>query len=67
MDVPGREGSVRARAGRTLRHWTTNDLAFMGKATTTASGSGDWGLADARRRNLVASKLRSFAAGVGTP
>ena len=65
--APGREPSVRARAGRILRHWTTNGLASTGKATTTASGAGDWGLADGRQRNLVASKLRSFASGTGSP
>jgi hypothetical protein len=62
-----RAPSVRARAGRTLRHWTTNDLAFVGKATTTASEPGDWGLADGRQRNLVASRLKSLARGVGAP
>ena len=41
------------------------DLAFVGKATTRVSGAGDWGLADSRQRNLVASKLRSLAVGVG--
>jgi hypothetical protein len=52
--------SDRPRAGRILRHWTTNDLVFMGKATTTASEM-DWGLADARKRNLIASKLKSLS------
>jgi CxxC motif-containing protein (DUF1111 family) len=61
-EAPGRD-----RAGRTLRHWTTNPLASVGKATTTAAGGGDWGLADGRQRNLVASKLRSFARAVGSP
>ena len=62
-----RAPSARPRAGTILRHWTTNDLVFMGKATTTASDMGDWGLADARRRNLIASKLKSLAGGAGTP
>jgi hypothetical protein len=61
-----RPPSVRSRSGRILRHWTTNDLVFMGKATTTAE-KGDWGLADARRRNLIASKLKLFASGAGAP
>jgi hypothetical protein len=37
----------------------------MGKATTTASEMGDWGLADARRLDLIASKLKSLASGAG--
>ena len=57
MDAPGRGPSVRARVGRTLRHWTTNHLESVGKTTTTASGTGDWGLADGRRRNLVAVEI----------
>ena len=64
-DSMEREGSVRSRSGRTLRHWTTNGLASVGKATTRVCGAGDWGLADSRQRNLVASKLRSLAVGVG--
>jgi hypothetical protein len=54
------------RAGRILRHWTTNVLAFKGKTTTARSQMTDWGLADARRLNLVASKLRSLAAPAGS-
>ena len=64
MDAPAREPSVRSRAGRTLRHWTT-DLAFVGDTTTTASGADDWGLADGRQRNLLASRLKSLAGRVG--
>jgi hypothetical protein len=60
-----RAPSVRSTSGRILRHWTTNDLVFMGKATTTASEVGDWGLADARRLNLIASKLKSLAGRAG--
>jgi len=59
MDAAGRGPSI--RDGRTLRHWTTNHLESMGKATTTASGAGDWGLADGRQRNLVATRLKSLA------
>ena len=62
-----RTPSVRARAGRTLRHWTTDGLAFVGKATTTAFEPGDWGLADGRQRNLVASRLKSLIREVGAP
>lgn len=57
--------STRRRAGTVLRHWTTNGLAFMGKATTTTTEMGDWGLADGRQRNLVASKLKSLSSAVG--
>ncbi len=60
-ETSGRGASVRARAGLTLRHWTTNHLESVGKTTTTASGTGDWGLADGRERNLVASRLKSLA------
>jgi len=49
-----------------LRHWTTNGSAFIGKATTTTV-MGDWGLADGRQRNLVASRLKSLSIGVGAP
>jgi len=59
--------SVGSRSGRILRHWTTNDQVFMGKATTTVSEVGDWGLADGRRRNLIASRLKSLAGKVGAP
>lgn len=58
--------SDRPRAGTVLRHWTTNDLVFMGKATTTSSEMADWGLANGRKRNLVASKLKSLAGRAGT-
>lgn len=54
-----------SRSGRILRHWTTNDQVLVGKATTSASRAGDWGLADSRKRNLIASKLKSLAAGTG--
>jgi hypothetical protein len=57
--------TARRRTGTVLRHWTTNGLAFMGKATTTTTEMGDWGLAHGRQRNLVASKLRSLSNGVG--
>ena len=50
MEAPGRGPSVRSRAGRVLRHWTTNHLESVGKATTRASGAGDWGLADGRQQ-----------------
>ena len=63
MDVAGRGPSV--RAGRILRHWTTNHLESVGKATTTPSGAGDWGLAEGRQRNLVASRLKSLARRTG--
>jgi hypothetical protein len=53
------------RAGTVLRHWTTNGSAFIGKATTTTTEVGDWGLADGRQRNLVASRLKSLSIGVG--
>ena len=56
--------SARRRKGTVLRHWTTNGPAFMGKATTAAV-VGDWGLADSRQTNLIASKLKSLASGVG--
>jgi len=65
MEAPGRGPSVRSRAGRVLRHWTTNHLESVGKATTMASGAGDWGLADGRQRRLVASRLKSVAGGIG--
>jgi hypothetical protein len=48
-----------------LRHWTTNGSTFIGKATTTTTEVGDWGLADGRQRNLVASRLKSLSIGVG--
>jgi hypothetical protein len=57
--------AARPRAGTLLRHWTTNGSAFMGKATTTTREAGDWGLADGRQRNLVASRLKSISIGVG--
>jgi hypothetical protein len=57
--------SDRPRTGTVLRHWTTDDLVFMGKATTTSSAMADWGLADARKRNLIASKLKSLAGRAG--
>jgi len=66
MNDPGRGPSVRARAGRTLRHWTTNHLESVGKTTTTTSGAGDWGLADGRQRNLVASRLKSLVGRIGS-
>jgi hypothetical protein len=53
------------RSGRILRHWTTNALVFMGKATTKTSNVGDWGLAHGRRLNLIGSKLKSLAGGAG--
>lgn len=56
--------TARRRAGTVLRHWTTNGPAFIGKATTTTE-IGDWGLADGRQRNLVASRLKSLSSGVG--
>jgi hypothetical protein len=56
---------VRREAGRVLRHWTTNVLAFRGKTTLAGSDSADWGLADSRRLNLLASKLKSLSSGVG--
>ena len=61
MEDPGGGPSVRSRPGRVLRHWTTNHLESVGKATTRASEAGDWGLADGRQRNLVASRLKSLA------
>ncbi len=57
--------SVRPRAGTILRHWTTNVLAFKGKTTATRSEMADWGLADARSRNLIASRLKSLVGAVG--
>lgn len=57
--------AARRRAGTVLRHWTTDSLAFRGKAATTTSEMGDWGLADGRRRNLVAARLKSLSSGVG--
>lgn len=56
--------SARRRKGTVLRHWTTNGLAFVGKATTAAV-VGDWDLAGSRRISLIASKLKSLASGVG--
>jgi hypothetical protein len=53
------------RSGRVLRHWTTDHIASVGKTTTTSSGSGDWGLAEGRQRNLVASRLKSLAGRIG--
>jgi hypothetical protein len=81
MDANGRQGGikncgncagqagmppVRPGAGRVLRHWTTNVLAFRGKTTLAASDGADWGLADSRRLNLLASKLKSLSSGVGS-
>lgn len=54
------EPPARPRGGRLLRHWTTDDQVFMGKTTTTPSRTADWGLADARKLNLIASKLKSL-------
>ena len=62
---PACADAARRRTGTVLRHWTTNDSAFMGKAKTTTAEAGDWGLADGRRRNLVVSKLKSLSIGVG--
>jgi hypothetical protein len=47
-------------AGTVLRYWTTDPLALMGKSTTTAEGSTDWGVADGRTLRVVATKLRSL-------
>lgn len=47
-------------AGKVLRYWTTDPLAFMGKDTTTAPGSTDWGVADGRTLRVVATRLRSL-------
>jgi hypothetical protein len=67
MENKSRESNrVRSRSGKVLRHWTTNDLDFVGKATTTRSVS-DGGLADARRLRLVASELKAFAREAGAP
>jgi hypothetical protein len=57
--------ATRRSAGTVLRHWTTNGSAFIGKATTATTEAGDWGLADARQRNLVASRLKALSIGVG--
>jgi hypothetical protein len=57
--------TAQRRAGTVLRHWTTNDSAFMGKASTRPTEAGDWGLAAGRQRNLVAAKLSSLSGGVG--
>lgn len=50
----------RRDAGRVLRYWTTDAFAFMGKNTTTAPGSTDWGVADGRTLRVVAARLRSL-------
>jgi len=47
-------------AGTLLRYWTTDPLAFMGKATTTAPGASDWGVADGRRLRSLATRLGSL-------
>jgi hypothetical protein len=62
-----RQSAARPRSGKILRHWTTNDQVFVGKSTTSASRRGDWGLADARRLNLIASKLKSLASAATAP
>jgi hypothetical protein len=59
--------STRPRSGTILRHWTTNVGALRGNATATRSDASDWGLADARRRNLLASKLKSLAGAAVSP
>jgi hypothetical protein len=46
-----------ARAGVTLRHWTTDRLSFVGGRERPSSGSSFAELADGRLLNLVASKL----------
>jgi hypothetical protein len=53
------------RPERILRHWTTNSRVFLGKTTTRSSEAGDWGLADSRRVNLLASKLKSLVGPAG--
>ena len=50
----------RRNAGTVLRYWTTDPLALMGKATTTAQGSTDWGVADGRELRSVATRLRAI-------
>jgi hypothetical protein len=50
--------SGRKRSGTVLRHWTTNVVAFKGKATATRSEAMDWGLAAGRKLRLVASHLK---------
>jgi hypothetical protein len=57
--------TAQRRSGAVLRHWTTNDSAFMGKASTRPTEAGDWGLAAGRQRNLVAAKLSSLSSGAG--
>jgi hypothetical protein len=57
--------AAQRRAGTVLRHWTTNGSAFIGKATTATTEAGDWGLANGRQRNLVASRLKALSIGVG--
>ena len=60
-----RTAAARRRAGSVLRHWTTNGSVFMGKATTTTTDAADWGLADSRQLNVLASRLKSLSTGVG--
>jgi hypothetical protein len=51
-----------ARGGVTLRHWTTDDVSFVGGREGPSPGLAMRDLADGRLLNLVASRLRLIKA-----
>jgi hypothetical protein len=54
-----------ARGGVTLRHWTTDSLSFVGGRERPSPAL--VGLADGRRLNLVASRLKLVKTQPTTP
>ena len=58
--MPPRTPMNGRNAGTVLRYWTTDPIALIGKATTTALGASDWGVAEGRTLRSVATRLRSL-------
>lgn len=54
--------SSHRRRGVTLRHWTTDGVSFVGGRVTPRPAIVDQEIADSRRLNLVASKLKLLRA-----
>ena len=50
--------SHRRGQGVTLRHWTTDCISFVGGRVTPRPAFVDQEIADGRRLNLIASKLK---------
>ena len=65
MEIDQGDSVVPKGPAESFATWRTNHLESVGKATTRASGAGDWGLADGRQRNLMASRLKSLAGRIG--